>query len=205
MIAGAILLAAFVTGCTKDPVANLNDDESRIFITNRNENADFSSYSTFSIADSVAVIENNQLTAKERTSFDANLINAFVSNLEQRGYTRVDNNAGPDLGITINRIYNDYTGIIDYGSYWDYYGGYWDPYYWGYGGYSYFYPSFYGIYTITSGAIEADMFDLKNAANTNQLSYVWNGMIRGEGTFNQNKTQANVKALFDQSPYLKRN
>jgi len=204
-MSGAILLVAFLAGCTKDPAANLSDDESRIYITNHDESADFSSYATFSIADSVAIIENNQLSSKERTSFDANLINAFVSNLQERGYTRVDNNANPDLAVTLNRIYNDYSGVIDYGNYWNDYGGYWDPYYWGYGGYSYYYPSFYGIYTITDGAVEADMFDLKNAATNNQLDYVWNGMIRGKGTFNQDKTEANVTALFDQSPYLKKN
>ena len=202
---GVLLLIAVMSGCTKDPVNNLSNDESRIYITNHADSTDFGSYATFSITDSVAIIQNNQLVKKERTSFDADLINAFIDQMQQRGYALVSKDNDPDIGVTVSRLYNDYSGIVDYGSYWDYYGGYWDPYYWGYGGYPYYYPSFYGVYTIKDGAIETDMFDLKNAASTNELNYLWSGMIRGSGTFDQNKIGMNVQALFDQSSYLKNN
>jgi len=201
--AGALLLAT--TACTKNAADRLSDDESRIYITNHDETAAFTSYSTFSIADSVALIDNNQFTKRERTPFDAQLIDAFVAQMQQKGYTRVAANANPDLGITVNRVYNDYSGLINYGDYWNYYGGYWDPYYWGYPGYSYYYPSFYGVYTITDGAIQADMVDLKNAASSNKLKVIWDGMIRGAGTFDQSKIDQNVSALFTQSDYLKTN
>lgn len=200
---GVLLLGS--TACTKNAADRLSDDESRIYITNYDEAVSFSSYSTFSIPDSVAVIDNNQFAGRERSAFDAQLIAAFVTQMEQRGYTRVAANANPDLGIAINRVYNDYSGLINYGDYWNYYGGYWDPYYWGYPGYSYYYPSFYGVYTITDGAIQADMVDLKNAATTNQLKVIWDGMIRGTGTFYQSKVDQNVAALFAQSAYLKKN
>lgn len=195
-----------LASCQKDPANNLDRDESLVYITNRSQTANFTGYTTFAIADSVAVIYNNQLIERQRTQLDANLVSAFASAMQERGYTLTSANNNPDIGITISRIYNDYTSVVDYGAYWDYYGGYWDPYYWGYPGYSYGYPAFYGTYTITDGAVEIDMFDLKNAAsNNNQLNYVWNGLIRGEGTFNPANAQKAVQALFAQSTYLRRN
>lgn len=205
LLISAAISVLGITSCTKNAADRLNDDESRIYITNHDETAAFTSYSTFSIADSVALIDNNQFAKRERTTFDAQLIAAFVTQMEQKGYRRVAANANPDLGITINRVYNDYSGLINYGDYWNYYGGYWDPYYWGYPGYSYYYPSFYGVYTITDGAIQADMVDLKNAASSNKLKVIWDGMIRGSGTFDQSKIDQNVAALFAQSGYLKKN
>src|SRR5436190_1769356 len=82
-----------------------------------------------------------------------------------------------------SRIYNTSTGVFDYGSYWDpYYGAYWDPYYWGYGGYGYYFPSYYyGTYSITEGALSIDIFDLKDAKQTNKISAIWSGLIRGSG------------------------
>lgn len=206
MIPACLFVLVSFTACQKDPVDNLDGDEALVYITNHDPAIDFTGYATFSIADSVAVISNNQFIGRERTALDANLVEAVVSNMEARGYMRTAVNNNPDLGITITRIYNDYAQVVDYGYYWDYYDVYWDPYYWGYPGYSYYYPSFYGVYNITDGAVEIDMFDLKNAsANNNQLKYVWNGMIRGSGTFNPGNAQKAAKALFDQSAYLNGN
>jgi len=204
----AFLLAAAVfslAGCSKDPLKNLTGDENIVYITHRDSTTVFNSFSTFSISDSVAVIENNQLTGKAITGFDQQLLAAFVTNMQQYGYTLVDKNNNPDLVINISRVYNDYTGLINYSDYYGGYYGYYDPYYWGYPGYSYYFPPLYGIYTITDGGIQADMFDAKNAASSNQLKLVWNGLIQGAGTFSSSYIPVNVKSLFDQSPYLRIN
>jgi hypothetical protein len=202
--AACLLLLCFMS-CQKDHTDDLSLEESAVFITNRDSTVNFSSYTTFSIPDSVAVISNNQLVNRQRTAFDQQLINAVARNLKARGYTQVGVNNDPDLGVTVSRIYNNFNRVVNYGDYWGYYDNYWDPYYWGYPGYSYYYPSFFGVYTITEGAIEIDMFDLKNAeANNKQLKYVWNGMIRGSGTFNNVMVDSSVTALFTQSPYISR-
>lgn len=197
---GAIIPA--LLSCSKDVVRNLDTEEKLLYITKPAASVDFSSYATFSLADSVAVISNNQLVERVRTDYDAALITAFAAEMQSRGYTRVSNADSPDLGITISRIYNDYTGIIDYSDYWGGYGGYWDPYYWGYPGYDYYFPPVYGTYTVTEGGVAIDMFDLKNAAGSNQLSQVWSGLVRGSGTFTTARTAAHAKALFEQSPYI---
>lgn len=200
-VAGLLAL----TSCKKDPVKNLQGDEGQIYITKHADSVNFGSFHTFSIADSIAVINNNQYQGKVLTDVDAAYINSVKNQLVQRGYTQVSREQNPDLGITMSRIYNTSTGVFDYGSYWDpYYGSYWDPYYWGYGGYGYYFPSNYlGTYSITEGAMSIDVFDLKDAKQTNKISGIWSGLLRGSGVFSVSAATNGVQALFDQSSYFK--
>lgn len=203
MLSPAWLLSAlWLVSCSKDPVKQLEPDETPVYITNRAEGTDFTQYSSFALSDSVVVLQDNQLVEKVRTEFDAAIINAIAAQMEARGYTRVAHGNSPDLGITVSRIYNNYSGIVDYYDYWGYYGGYWDPYYWGYPGYGYGFPGFYGVYTITDGGVTVDMIDLKNASGNSQLRLIWNGLIRGTGSFSTARAAAHAQALFDQSPYI---
>jgi len=201
---GIAVILLIMTGCAKEPLNNLSEDEARLYITNRNDSISFSSYTTFRITDSVAVIRNNQLQEHSRAAYDAQLIEAVAARMEQNGFTRVQAGTTPDIGIAISRVYNDQTGVISYPDYWGGYGGYWDPYYWGYPGYGYYFPSIIGTYTVTDGAVSVDMFDVKNAGENNNLRFLWNGLIRGSGTFSQSNIDRNVQALFDQSAYLTR-
>lgn len=202
VLAGCLLA---ISSCRKDPAKNLSGDEGLIYITKHSDSVNFSSFHTFSIADSVAVISNNRLQGKVLTSVDSAYINAIKDQLTQRGYTLVAKNQNPDLGITVSRIYNTSTGVFDYGSSWDpYYGSYWDPYYWGYGGYGYYFPSYYfGTYSITEGAMSIDIFDLKDAKESNKISAIWSGLARGSGVFSVSAGTNGVKAMFDQSTYFK--
>ena len=198
------ILPAIIWGCTKDPLQNLNQEESRIYITNNDSTANFASFKTYSISDSADVLDNGQVY-KDLTPLDQAYIDAVNKYMQQRGYVLVNKNSNPDIGINVNRIYNTATGYFGYSDYWDYYGGYWDPYYWGYGGYGYYVPTSYGIYQITEGAMSIDMLDLKNAASKGKIDIIWNGLIRGEGIFSTTNADGIVKALFDQSTYLQTN
>jgi len=202
---GALLGVTLFGSCKKDPANNLTNDESRIYITNHDTTANFSSYSTFSIADSVAVIQDNQFAGRQKNGFDSLAIDAVTQLMQQRGYQKVGAKDNPNLAIDVSRIYNTSTGVFSYGDYWDYYGGYWDPYYWGYPGYGYYDPFAVGVYTIQTGALEIDLLDLKNAtANGNKLKAIWTGMARGEQVFNTANVSNEVTALFEQSAYLKK-
>jgi hypothetical protein len=121
------------------------------------------------------------------------------------GYTYVPKSSNPDLALAVTVISNNYSGLISYNDYGGYYGDYWDPYYWGYPGYSYYYPSYYGVYNVNETALSVDMFDLKHAASNNELKNVWTGLIRGEGIFDSGKVDSQVQTLFSQSQYLKIN
>src|SRR5215211_2551273 len=200
---GVLCLCLFIMSCRKDPLNNLTAEESRIYITNYDTSARFQNYRTFSIIDSVAVINNNQLQTHDRTSIDAQFINAVANALTARGNTRVSRAQAPDLGVAISRVSNTSTNIVSYNDYGGYYDNYWDSYYWNYGGYDYYFPTYYGVYQSSETALMIDMFDLKNASQNNQIRSVWSGMIRGSGIFNSSNVDNQVTALFAQSPYLK--
>jgi len=191
-----------LTSCTKDPVNNLTADESRIYITDHDSSVNFSNYKTYSISDSVAVIENGK-SSHDLTDAGQAYIDAVKKYMDQAGYQLVPKNDNPDLGVDVNHIINTSTGVISYGDYWDDYGGYWDPYYWGYPGYGYYIPYAYSVYQVKEGAVSLDILDLKNASADHKINVIWTGLIRGSGVFNASVADSQVKALFDQSSYLK--
>lgn len=202
---GALLGITLLNSCKKDPLNNLTNDESRIYITNYDTTANFSSYTTFSIADSVDYIQDNQFQGRDRSTFDSTVLGAVAAAMKQQGYTQVAVKSSPDLAINVSRVYNTSTGVFSYNDYWDYYGGFYDPYYWGYPGYGYYAPYAVGVYTIRSGGLEIDLLDLKNAAsNNNKIKALWTGLARGEQVFNTANAASQVNALFQQSPYLKK-
>lgn len=202
MLIGLAGFSTVFTSCTKDPVSNLSNDESRIYITDHDSTVNFSNYKTYSISDSVAVIDNQNST-RELTASDQAYIDAVKKYMNQAGYQLVSKDASPDLGVDVNHIISTSTGVISYGDYWGDYGGYWDPYYWGYPDYGYYIPYAYSVYQIKEGAMSIDLLDLKNASHNDKINVVWTGLIRGSGIFDASVVDAQVKALFDQSSYLK--
>ena len=197
------LLSFYLNSCVKDPVKNLTEDESRIYVTNYDTTVSFSSYKTFKIADSIAIITNNRLEGRDRTQIDAQFIDATIAALQQRGYVRLANDQTADLAVTLSAITNTNTQLVSYTDYGGYYGSYWDPFYWDYPGYSYYAPTYYGVYETGETALAVDIVDLKNANNNNnQLRVIWSGLIRGSGIFSGRNTTEQINALFNQSTYL---
>ena len=85
LLTGLLGLSALITGCTKDPLHHLSAEESRIYVTSFDSSVIFSSYKTYSIADSVGVIDNGHAT-KERAESDQAYIDAVNKYMQQRGY-----------------------------------------------------------------------------------------------------------------------
>ena len=194
-----------VSSCKKDPLKNMNEDESRIYITNHDSTVKFNSYKTYSIADSVTLIDNGRFAGRESTAWDQQVMAALQNAMNARGFVKVDRNQNPDLGINVSRVYSTSTQVVDLSDYYGGYGGYYDPYYWGYGGYDYYFPPSYGYYQSTEAALSIDTLDLKDASGNQSIKGVWSGLVRGEGIFKSSNVQTQVQALFDQSPYLKTN
>ena len=195
--------ALLLFGCVKEPIENLTQEESRIYVTNYDTAVSFSNYSTFRMADSIAIIVNNQLESRERTGGDAQFIDAVAAALEQKGYTRVTDQSA-DMGVTVSSITNTSTQLVSYNDYGGYYGSYWDSFYWGYNDYSYYFPTYYGVYETGETALAIDIVDLKNASQGNQIRVVWSGLIRGSGIFSSQNSNSQIAALFSQSPYLQK-
>ena len=200
-------LSALFAGCAKDPGDHITAEESRVYTTNHDSAVNFSSYSTYKLEDSVLVVDGNN-SAKQLTAIDQAYINAVKKYMDAAGYTEVSGSATADLGVSVNRVYNRYTGYFSYDAYWGGFGGFWDPgFYWGYPGYGYGYPGFFQSYTVTDVAVIVDILDLKNAAANKQLNHIWIGTINGYGIASNSNTgiaDSQVQALFDQSAYLKK-
>ena len=208
MIGWALLTLSTLLGvssCSKDPLKNLTEEESRIYITNHDSLVNFGSYKTYSIVDSVSLIDNGRFAGRTATPWDLQVISAIQNAMNTRGYSIADRTQNPELGINVSRVYSTSTNIVSFSDYWDYYGGFYDPYYWGYADYGYYFPPSYGVYQSTEAALSIDVLDLKNASDSQTINGVWNGLIRGRGIFVSSNVQSQVQALFDQSPYLKTN
>lgn len=201
-LTGLASLSVIFVGCSKQPLDNISAEESRIYITDHDSTVNFTNYKTYSISDSVAVIDNNK-SEQQLNDVDSAYILAVKQYMQKAGYQLVTRKQNPDLGVNVNHIISTTTGVISYGDYWNGYGGYWDPYYWGYPGYGYYVPYAYSTYQIREGAVSIDLLDLKNASADKKINVIWTGLIRGSGIFNASLADTQVKALFDQSPYLK--
>ncbi len=196
--------ALLVSSCRKEPLKDMTDEESRIYITNYDTQVNFSTYKTFSIVDSVAVISNRDSAKKELTAYDVKLLASLTASMQARGYTLVDRGAKPDLALNVSRIDNTYSSIGYNPGYWSGWPGYWDTGYWGYPGWGYWFPSYYTVFRYKEKSVAIDMIDLKNAPKDgSKITAVWNAMLRGTGVWNSDNIDAMVKAVFDQSQYLK--
>jgi len=201
----AVVALALVAGCNRDPLADLSPEDSQVFITNHDAAANFGTYKTFSIRDSVAVLGNQGQVQYSTTSRELDFVARIISNLRQRGFVRVDRSQNPDIGVNVARVSNTYTGVTAnpfFDPFWGGWGG------WGWGG-GLAYPTTFSYYQVRENYWYSEIIDLKNPrAGQNgqqQLPVVWTAEIRGNGIFDQTSISRVVDAVFAQSEYLRTN
>lgn len=200
-----VLLGIVVmTGCRKDSLSNLSPEEQRIYITNYDKAANFTNYRTFSIANNVVVVDNNN-SRQQSTLADQALIQAISRGLQSRGFSAASSNNTADFGVQVSRIVRTSTGFVSGPDYW----GYWDPGFWGYGGFGPGWGNGFGSgwsvipYEVKEGMLAIDIIDLKN--NSGSLKVLWNAMVRGPGLNDPSSVNDIVDNLLKQSPYLQTN
>lgn len=192
-----ILIAALgLSSCTKDPINDLSTEETLVYVTNRDNDADYSQYKTFSIVDSVLVVENNQ-SGTALTELDKDMLQRIITNMQNLGYKYVSPKAKPDVGINAAWVTNTQLNVVSQPSY---YGNYWG----GFGGYGYGYPSYYQYYETSESYWLISMVDFKNP-NTADKTYkvIWDAQIRGSGIGSSQYVDTMVDSIFAQSDYLK--
>ena len=203
----ALLFAlVVVSSCSFYPDDYEINSEQLVDITKYDVNADFSSFRTFAIADSVSLIKDGDST-RLSTPEARQIIDRIVKNMQDRGYARVGRTEEPHLGINVAAI--EVTSVYYYpGWYWDYY-AYYDPWYWGYPEYNYWYPYYPPVVNYyASGTLVIDLLDLKNApAHNNKLYLIWTAYIRGlmNGTHTSQQILENIDQCFIQTPVLRTN
>ncbi len=203
MLAGTGLLYS----CQKFPSV-VDADGEFLVSTSYAEDTDFGSYSTFTVADSLLVLDTRLGCDTIKNSATDMLVGEYRQMMEDRGYTYVpsDNKADADLAIQLTYVADtDY--YVDYVNpyWWIDYPGYWSSYYWGAWGGGWYYP--YPVtYELTTHSLMADMADLTSPEGENeQLPVVWSCMINGDASSARadlSRFVQGIRQAFEQSPYM---
>ena len=177
-----------------------------VVLTRYDKAADFSSYRTYAMPDTIFHIIGEDDEDEISRQFDALMLQTVASNMASRGFTRIENPDSsniPDAVVTISVTTTDYQGVSYY------------PPYWGYPGWGWYYPPYYPpywgtTYSYSTGTIFIDFGDVDNVAGDSSLVTVeWNATINGLLSSNASSTRTRIENSIDQafvqSPYLKTN
>lgn len=183
-IAAALLIAAFMTGCTSG--SKIRSDFDR--------GADFSQYQTYNFyADAGPERTNYQ------SLFSQYMVTAITKEMDVRGYKKSDD---PDLLVNFNAVLRDKTKVttrsapVSYGGYYGYRRGYYDPWF----GYSHSYATETHVSEYTEGTLNIDLVDAKNKKMVWEAVAV--GRVREETLRNLEPAVMNaVPRLFEMYPY----
>lgn len=212
-VAVALTLSAGLSACTDSATNDLSPQDSNVFITNYDRQANFSQYKTFSLPDSV-LVESNDRYSQSAQPLEQRVVSRVATELTNRGFTRTTAGQVADLGVVVTRVNNRYTGVTT-NPYAGYYGNYWGGGFGGYGGFydPFYYPSYYQYYQVSDRSWRIDIVDLKNrpvvTPNPNpndpnsQLRVVYSAEIRGGDLFNNDTIDGIISSVFNQSPYLR--
>ena len=146
-----LLLAVFavtLASCEKDPDMDKLDNNYLVY-TNYDKKADFKTFETYYLPDSILVIGDKENAEYWKDENAQEILSAYVANMNSRGYIRVDDREEADLGLQVSYVRSTYY-FTDYGrpEWWWNYPGYWDAPYWGnWGGWYYPYAVNYSYST----------------------------------------------------------
>lgn len=206
------LAAAVLAGCQKMP-SNVDADGEFLVSTSYDQEVDFSKYNTFTVADSIFVLDSYMGGDMVKNSFTDGLIDEYKDMMEACGYKYVQppvdgGTTDADLGIQLTYV-SDTDYYVDYVDpyWWLDYPGYWSSSYWGLWGGGWYYP-YPVMYEFSTHSLMADMADLTAPEGENEdLTVVWSCMINGNvgatrSDFVRFKTA--IQQAFKQSPYLEK-
>lgn len=193
-----LTIGAVLSACAPEPDTLKLLDE-LVVSTNFDTEADFSEYLTYATpTDTIGYLNNDPndtlLVYSNSFTYPRKVIQAVRAEMESMGYTRVDADEDPDVGMNIYVVQN--IDLYQQVYYPPYYGGYY-----GYYGYSY-YP-YVQSYVSNTATLIVEMVDLKNVSG-NKVKVVWNaymGDIISALDYEQQSVDAIYQA-FAQSPYL---
>jgi len=186
------------------PLGNLSSNF--IVSTAYDTKADFTSYKTFSVRDTIQVYTGNPQDSVWFDQDAQSIISQVRTEMTNRGYTEVPHLASPDLAISLIGLRNTTLFAIPPGWWWGY-PGWGSPCYWGYcGGWGFWYPYFYTV-SVSTGTFIVEMADLKNARELGKIDILWDAVGSGQvGTSSSFVVQQCLRTVtqgFAQSPYIK--
>lgn len=207
LIFTAMLTAAAFCSCQKMPSV-IDADGEFMVTTSYDRDADFGSYATFTVADTLLVLDQRFRCDSVKNSFSDQLVAEFKEMMESCGYTYVpvDERENADLGIQLSYV-SETSYYVDYVDpyWWLDYPGYWSSAYWGSWGGGWYYP--YPVaYQSSTHTLMADMADLTSAdGEDQQLRMVWSCLIDGNAGGTRTdlaRFKVAIRQAFAQSPYI---
>ena len=205
----SILTLFFASGCYPDKIDYV--DEYDVAATVHDETVDFSSYTTFSVIDTIIhLTEDREDDPNFTREHDQFIIDLFRENMINVGYTELespDSLNRPDLILLIEALSSDYYSYYYY-DYWSWYPGwgYWYPGYPWYPSYPWYgggYVSTYSTGTLMVEMADLDKFDPENST----LGFVWTGLADGllvKSSSTRARLETQINQMFIQSPYLQK-
>jgi hypothetical protein len=186
--AGAILTLA---SCYPNRFDEVDDYET--VLTLFNESADFGAYQTYALADDRGLIEIGD-DVDVTHAYDASFFQRIRANMNERGYTEIDDPAAADLVILAGVTTTDYLVSSCY-YWWDYY-----CWYYCYPGYGWCYPAY--VATYTTGTVVAFMIDNANYVPGTNATLAWTFSVGSILAGNAADVVLKVDQAFAQSPYI---
>jgi hypothetical protein len=202
-IIGVCLL---VLACEPKPDA-LKLLDQLVVATNYDTQADFASYTTYSIpTDTIGFYSNasnDTIIVQKKSDFPRPVLETIQANLDTRGYSKVARTENPDLGVNVAVIndFNIFQQVVYPGGYGGYGAGYYYPYYYGYGSY---YSPYVNTYTSNTGVLVIEIIDLKNKTSDNKVKAIWTANMGDVYSTLDLLKQATdgINQAFVQSPYI---
>ena len=205
------LVAVFVTSCEKDPDLSKLDNDFTVY-TNYDSNAKFKDFNTYCLPDSILLIGQGMKAAYWKDANAQQIIKQVADEMNNRGYTRVDDKERADIGLQLS-FAQQTTQVIGTGGWYDggWYKGWWGPGYWGPYWNDWYYP--YPVtYSYDTGTLIMEMVNLTDHPTTGdtkvKLPVIWhsyaNGLLFGNSQYDMGLTLRAVDQAFEQSPYINR-
>jgi hypothetical protein len=188
------ILILFVTSLLVGSCSFFNDDyretiEQFVSVAYKSDNADFSQYETYVVADSILYVDGDKNVRKKNDLTDE-VKSVIAGAMNALGYTPFiasSASSKPDLILDLSYIVSTTTTIYpgywwgwDYWYYYDWFYPYfpYDPYYPG-GFYPYYpYPMYPMVSSYSTGSLTIDMVDIKNLQKDSNPPIVWHGLVR---------------------------
>lgn len=101
-----LLLAVFavtLASCEKDPDMDKLDNNYLVY-TNYDKKADFKTFETYYLPDSILVIGDKENAEYWKDENAQEILSAYVANMNSRGYIRVDDREEADLGLQVSYV-----------------------------------------------------------------------------------------------------
>ncbi len=198
-----LIVPITVIACQKDPdFDELSDDY--LVVTTYDPDYNFSTPTNIYVPASIVLFEDSQTPGTWTDSDAQQILSKFTTELEDAGYTVVDDETIADLLLDVTYVENT-SYFVDYPYYW----WWWDPYWWD-GGY---WPGWYWpyplVYSYSTGSLIAELVDPAEIDPSSEtLPSVWYVYIAGDESgsedYDTGRIVTGINKAFTQSKYIKK-